>query len=130
MNSSLEGPLARYSKLLPEAGDSRPIAVLKPMDFLYLLHYAPQLRKRLYYVKASEIDFFYAGFENFHRWSAFTYNPGLTAREFVRLAPRSFVLGERGMLPELSHLVRAGGAITSMRVADDEDHFVAELETR
>ena len=133
MNVSLTGPLGKYDKFLPK--DSGPIGILRFNDFLYLLHYAPDLRQRLYYVKESTYDFFDVGFENFHPWSAFTYNRGISPLEFVRLASHSYVIGDFNSavgdphsLPQLSDVVREGGMIEQMIVQDD--HFMVKLRCR
>jgi hypothetical protein len=126
MNVSLKGPLGKYEKFLPK--DSGPIGILRFNDFLYLLHYAPELRQRIYYVKESTHDFFDVGFENFHPWSAFKYNHGITPREFVRLAPQSYAIGDTDSLTQLSNLVQEGGTVQQMIFKDD--HFMVSLRTR
>lgn len=127
MNVSLNGPLSRYTPLLPK--DTRIVGVLKFYDFLYLLHYAPELRSRLYYVEESDRDFFEAGFANFHPWSEFKYNYGVNPKQFVGLAPRSSVIGETYALESLARIVKAGAKVTALRVAEDDDHFVADLQS-
>ena len=130
MNTSLQGPLWRYSDLLPK--DSQPIGVLKFYDFLYLLQYAPDLRPRLYYIKENAHDFFDVGFENFHAWAPYKFNHGLTPGEFVHLAPHTWVLGDDKSFSQLGKLVRAGASIDQLHISAAlfDPHFVAEFETR
>lgn len=128
MNSSLTGPLGRYAELLPKG--AHPIGVIRFYDFLYLIHYAPELRQRIYYVKRTNDDFFDVGFENFHPWAGYKYNHDVSTDEFVRLSSHSYILGviDTEGLRDLSQLVKKGAAIKSMLAIDD--HFIAEMESK
>lgn len=126
MNSSLQGPLEHYELLTSRKSGSGPIVILDPLDFLYLLHYAPALRPRLYYVQGAPNDFAYIGFHNFHPWAPFKFNRELTKQELLALSPQSIVYGRTTFLKELGPLVQAGGIITSMQFANN--HFLAGLQ--
>jgi hypothetical protein len=70
-----------------------PIAVLDPVDFLYLVHYAPELNSRLYYVHPS-IDEALRAFEAFRPWSPVKYNPALTGAQLATRFKRFYVYGD------------------------------------
>lgn len=126
MNSSLAGPLVRYSLLLSEARQGEPILVLWPIEFLYLVNYAPNLAPQLYYVKWSDTDSFYRIFEKFHAWSPVKYNT-LTAEEFFRLTPHFLMFGTDSA-GQMVGVVQNGGNIQSLRMCDG--HFVAHVAMR
>lgn len=130
MNVTLEGPLARYPKLLLQGGDSRPIAVSEPVDYIYLLHYAsPELRSRLYYARRSKNDFFYAALQRSHSFALFPYNKELTPEEFLHLSPHLLVMGRLDDLDELSRLLGPHRTVPSLHLSENKERFIAELET-
>ncbi len=124
MNSGSRGPLTHYSTFLAEAGDSLPIAVLEPQDFLYLINYAPHLIPRLYLVRPSK-DFFYRGFQIFRPWCPMKYNPETTYDAFLPKNADFLVFGA-SQLPELARLNARGGKIKSLTFP--EGRFLAEVE--
>jgi len=126
MNASLRGPLDRYQVLTSAAEDSRPIAVLDPLDYLYLLHYAPGLRSRLYYVQGARNDFAYTGYQDFQQWAPFKFNRVLTKQELLEMSPRWLVYGRTASLAELILLIKPGGTITFPQFSND--HFLADME--
>ncbi len=126
MNSSLGGPLERYNLLTSHSNGSNPIAVLDPLDFLYLVHYAPDLRSRLYYIQGAPNDFAYIGFRNFHAWAPFKFNRELTKKELLALSPHALVYGRTIFLNELVPLAEAGGIINSLQFANH--HFLFDLQ--
>ncbi len=73
-NSSLTGPLSRYSLLLSGARKGERIVVLWPIDFLYLVNYAPELRPQLYYLGWIEGDPFYRLLGSLEPYAPFPYH--------------------------------------------------------
>ncbi|MFL6415290.1 MAG: glycosyltransferase family 39 protein [Bryobacteraceae bacterium] len=131
MNTTPGHPLDRYSMFLSEANRSPlPIGVLTQWDFVYLVHYAPQLVPRLYFVTSSESSFYYRAFRELRPWFPVKYNTQLTFREFGRSAPHSLVYGlyRDDELKALSTIVQAGRTITSFKLTDG--HFLAEVEPK
>lgn len=126
MNSAVAGPLARYQLLLSSPKTSEPIAILDPLDYFYLLHYAPGLRPRIYYIQGPANDAAFMGFRNFQHWAPFKFNRGLTSQELLESFPRSLVYGRTTSLMALASIVRAGGNINSMQFS--ENHFLVDLE--
>ena len=70
-------PLAGFPASFSTAAD-RPVLVLEPLEFLFLVHYAPALRPRLYYANKSATELFYRGFESFLPFCSDRYNPPVT----------------------------------------------------
>lgn len=127
MNMSLSGPLQQYSILMPNGSDSRPIAVLEPLDFLYLVNYAPELRSRLYYVTGSNDDFFAPGFNNLRPWSPIQYNPPLTRDAFLHLQGDYLIYGSN-QASQLAPFIQLGSGIKSLKVSNE--HFVSEMGSK
>lgn len=125
-NSSLAGPLDRYSLLLSAARGGQRIVVFWPIEFLYLVNYAPALRKQLYYLKWSDADSFYRELERFHAFSPFQYNT-MPAQDFLRSTPRFLLFGTNSAT-EMAAAVRAGATIRSLQVSDG--HVLAQAEMK
>ncbi len=126
MNSSLAGPLNRYSLLQSEASKRERIVVLWPIEFLYLVNYAPNLAPQLCYLQRSENDSFYRVFEKFHVWSPVKYTI-MTQEEFLRSTPH-FLLYGTDSVGQLAQVIQAGAKMRSLRVSDG--HFLAEMESK
>ncbi len=126
MNSSLAGPLDRYTLLLSEARahKDQPIAIMSPFDYLYLVNYAPQLIDQIYYVKWSDHDFNYRGQEVFERWSQIHYKMA-TEQEFLRLSPNFMMYGQSS---ELAYNMTRNPNIKITRLKTSNDHFLAEAQ--
>lgn len=127
MNSSLIGPLESYKLLMTRSAGSEPVAVLDPLDFMYLLHYAPELRPRLYYVQSSPSDFFYRGLPVFHAYAPYSFNREVTKTELLRLSSHVLLYGKTAVVDELELLAPAGRMLTAPRFANQ--HFLVELQT-
>jgi hypothetical protein len=117
MNTSLTGPLEHYKLLLTAGSDRLPIAILNPLDFLYLVHYSPELRGRLYYVSNDSHDLFQRGFALIRPWVPFRYNKQLSLDEFERLSPAYFVYGE-SQYEEISEFMVRGDDVNWWQSAD------------
>ncbi len=126
MNISLAGPLEQYSFLQSEASKGERIVVLWPIEFLYLVNYAPKLAPQLYYLQRSENDSFYRVFERFQAWSPVKYTI-MPQDEFLRSTPH-FLLYGTDSVAQLAQMIQAGATMKSVRVSDG--HFLAEMESK
>ncbi|HEX4164461.1 MAG TPA: glycosyltransferase family 39 protein [Bryobacteraceae bacterium] len=120
-------PLNSYPLVTHLDGDSKPIAVLEPTDFLYLLQYAPQLASRLYYIHSSDRDESFRGLRAFRPWSPVKYNPVLAGPQFIRLHPDFYIYSDVLHIEEfyrLSHLA----SIQAFQAR--EQHFLASMQAK
>lgn len=124
MNTSLTGPLSKYSFLFSQVHPGDRVLITWPIDFLYLVNYAPQLAPQMYYIGWSDKDYFARVFRTFRPWSPVKYNivspdeffhPGT---HFILVGPNSasFMVGP----------VACCVTIKSLQTA--ENHFVAQVE--
>ncbi len=74
LNSSLKGPLANYQMVVSAARKGERIVVLWPLDFVYLVKYAPELRSQLYYIGWSDDDVFYRVLDGLHPYVPFQFH--------------------------------------------------------
>lgn len=117
-------PLALNPLLLSD--HSRlPIAVLSPLDFIYLVHYAPLVKPRLYFVAASQSDFTYVGFKRFLRCCPITFNEPATSREFTRSHADYLAYGSPGSFDQIALLGQLGSHLDAIQVR--QSHFLARL---
>ena len=56
LESTPGDPFHEHPLIRSFPNDSAPIAVLNPLEFLYMLQYAPNLASRLYYVHYTDRD--------------------------------------------------------------------------
>lgn len=129
MNTTPGHPLDRYSLLVAEARNSTlPIGILTQWDFVYLVHYAPQLLPRLYFVTSTKDSFFFRAFRDLRPWFPVKYNPQLTIQDFSRLAPKLLVYGlyRDDEMNALSTITESDRVVKSLKTS--EGHFLAEVE--
>ena len=118
-------PLANYPLIRSiTRGDSKPIAMLEPLDFLYLVEYAPELRPRLYYIHSFEADAQFRGLGAFLPWSPVKYNPVLIGRDFVRKYPSLYIYSDVAHLEEFYRLSKLA-SIKSFKAM--EGHFLVSM---
>lgn len=125
-NSSLQGPLGNYKLLLSNARPGEPVLVMWPIEFLYLVNYAPELRSQLYYIGWNQTDSFYRALERFHEWSPFPYHT-VTAEQFFRSTPRFLLFGSDAANQMMGSVVW-GGKMQSLQVSDGR--FTAEFDVK
>jgi hypothetical protein len=120
-------PIANHPLLVKASGGSLPIVVLQGLEFVYLSHYAPDLRSRLYYVGTSVDDFSARGLRNFSRWCPTEFNPIREDKEFVQSFPHFLVYGygDPTVLEQFSELVRLAGGVKTVQVS--KGHYLAEV---
>ncbi len=118
-------PLLLYPLIQSVAKDSKPIAVLEPLDFLYLLKYAPKLTSRLYYVHSFEADASLRGLRAFRQWSPVKYNPVYVGSEFVKLHPDFYIYSDLGHTEDFYRFSRLA-SIKSFKAI--ESHFLATMK--
>ena len=116
-------PLELQQLVTQDREDGRPIAVLNLFDFFYLVHYAPFLTPRLYYVSPEMSDLGYVGYSRFLQFCPVCYNVPQTSRRFVASYPDFLAYGDPKTLYELDVLSRLGARLKS--VAVDKSHFLA-----
>lgn len=111
VNTTVGQPLARYKPLLVETGSDLPIVVAKPMDFLYLVHYAPQLRARLYYIANSTDEPNYRLYRNVREWCHLPYNAPATFGSFLPQHHSFYLWGDPPHLDTVAQLSKQGAHI-------------------
>ncbi len=120
LNTTPGDPLDAYSLLIRGSRNSLPILMLSPIDFLYLVHYAPQLAPRLYYVGQPSTDVFYRGFQLLRTWCPVDrYNRELTPEEFSRAHPDYLVYGIKG-IGRVQDVITPGTQVTSFASSNTE----------
>ena len=125
LSTTVGRPLETYPFIGQLSRDTKPIAVLEPLDFLYLLQYAPQLTPRLYYIHSSERDESLKGLRAFRRWSPVKYNPVLLGPDFVRLHPDFYIYSDLVHIEEFHRLCRLA-AVESFQAQGK--HFLAHMD--
>lgn len=123
-NVSLAGPMENYSLLRSAPHNDEPIIVFWPIEFLYVVNYAPDLTPRLYYVGWNDEDSFYRLLSAFQAWSPVKYNT-MKADDFFRRFPR-FLLYAPDSIDQLAWLNKTGASISFVRA--DDGHYLADLE--
>ncbi len=113
-------------RLLHEHPTALPIAVLSGFDFIYLVHYAPALKRQLYYVAPSTSDFAYVGFERLLQCCDIRYNTPSTDNDFVRAHTDFLVYGNPTDFNQIARLNTLGARMKSVSV--NEGHFLAEVD--
>ncbi len=124
LDTTPDQPLAMHPLLTTEQFNL-PVAVLNPFDFIYLVHYDPSLKNRLYLVAASRSEFVYSGFRRLLECVPISFNPPLTVREFSQQYADSLVYGDPGHPEQVALLGQFGLRINSLTVV--KDHFLAHL---
>ncbi len=120
-------PLA-LNQLILSDHSQLPIAALSPLDFIYLVHYAPDIKRRLYFVAPSDNDFTYAGFKRLlDCCGVVSFNAPLTSREFVLSHPEYLAYGSPGDFNQIALLGHFGSHLDSIQV--QEGHFLAHLSS-
>jgi hypothetical protein len=127
MNTGIENPLEHYSLLLSGSGKPLPIAILEPMDFLYLVNYAPGLAPRLYYINTQRDDFFVRSYANFRSLSPVRYNAQITSAELRQEYSHFYVFGGR-QIEELPEFLKDGAEIKSLKMS--KARFLAEVQVK
>ncbi len=117
-------PLALNPLLLSDHSQL-PIAVLSPLDFLYLVHYAPLIEPRLYFVAPSPSDFTYVAFKRLLRCCAITFNEPATDREFTRSHADYLAYGSPGDFNQIALLGQLGSHLDAIQV--QQSHFLARF---
>jgi len=123
-------PLDIHPLLASQAGGSLsngslPIGVPLALDFLYLVHYSPELAPRLYLINPSADDFTIRGFRRVYKWIPVKYDHLLTDREFLRLSPHSLIYCDALSIRSLFGLVKEG--VTIQSVKESGRHYLAEI---
>lgn len=126
-NSSLNGALANYQMLVSEAKKGERIIVMWPMDFLYLVNYAPQLRAQLYYIAWDHQDVFYRILDRVHQYAPFQYHT-MTADQFYA-SRADFMFFGLPADPGQLHVVGAAD-IELKSLKFSHDRFLADVSLR
>jgi hypothetical protein len=117
-------PLAQH-ELLEADRSNLPVAVLSALDFVYLVHYAPGLKGRLYFVAPSPDDFTYVGFQRFLRYASIAFNQPATYEQFGQAHPVYLAYGDPSNFDQISLLARMSSRIESIKV--NGGHFLVRL---
>ncbi len=104
---------------------SVPITVLHPLDFLYLLQYAPDLAPRLYFLHSSEQDLSFRALREFLPWSPVKYNQVALGSSFAASHKTFYVYSDVGHLEEFYRITR----FLNIRLFKaEEQHFLAKVQ--
>ncbi len=122
LNSSLKRPLANYEMVLAAAKKGERIVVLWPMDFLYLVNYAPELRSQLYYIGWNDDDVFYRILVRLHPYVSFQYHT-VTPNEFYA-SRNTFMFFGVASDPGQLHVIAGGIILKSLQFSNGR--FLAE----
>ncbi|MBV8865796.1 MAG: glycosyltransferase family 39 protein [Acidobacteriaceae bacterium] len=117
-------PLA-LNQLLVSDHTGLPVAVLSPLDFLYLVHYAPDLKPKLYFVASSQSDFTDAAFRRFLQCCPIVFNEPATYLQFARSHTDYLAYGSPGDFNQIALLGQLGGRLASLQV--QQAHFLAHF---
>ena len=124
LDTTPEQPFALNPLLLSDHSQL-PIAVLSPLDFIYLVHYAPLIKPRLYFVAPSPSDFTYVAFKRFLRCCTITFNEPATDREFTRSHAEYLAYGSPGDFNQIALLGQLGSHLDAIQVR--QSHFLAHF---
>jgi len=124
LNTTPGQPLARHMLLAAERSNL-PIGVSSPLDFVYLVHYAPSLRERLFFVAADGSDFAYAGFGRFLRSCKIQFNSPVLYNQFERSHGEYLLYGSFLQANEMALL--ASSKSHALSTAVEADHFLARF---
>jgi hypothetical protein len=123
-------PLLRHPLIEHQASKgAEPIAVLSPVDFLYLLHYAPELASRLYYVHSSNRDEAFRVYDAFCGWSPVKYNPPLTGVQLTRQF-RKFYIYSDVYNPGIGSFQMISRLADIQSFWSSGDYFLARMQTK
>jgi hypothetical protein len=117
--------LDRYSMLTSELRASIPVAVSSPMDFLYLVNYAPDSASQIYYIDESDQDFFVRVFRDLEPWFPVKYNQPIGVAEFLRRFPEFLMYGEHHEGNDLFQTLNRDHKIRSW--TNDPGHYLIRL---
>ena len=117
-------PLESQSLVTPLRNSATPIAVLGPLDFLFLVQYAPDLRPNWYYVHPTDTDAILRGLRAFRQSSPVKFNPVFFARDFAQSHSSFYVYADTGHLADFYRLCHFG-QIQSFQATDD--HLLAKI---
>jgi hypothetical protein len=120
-------PLAMHP-LLASDKSALPVAVIHPFEYLYLAHYAPAVRSRLYYVAASADDYDYAAFPRFFHCCARISNDPVLLSQFVREHQEYLVYGFAHDPSRIAALAAPGSCVES--IVFRGEHFLAKMIRR
>jgi hypothetical protein len=126
MDTTPGRPLDAYSVLTAVDTSPLPVAVVDPPQFLYLVHYDPQLARHLYYASSSKDELFYRLYKAMREFCPLHYDRELTFDELLSQAKHFYVTGETGYLFELRTLMERGGKVQSLRFGGAQ--FLAEIQ--
>jgi hypothetical protein len=122
-NISMAGPLENYQMLMSAAKSGKRVIVLWPMDFMYLVNYAAEIRPQLYYVGWSDRDPLFRVLERMHEYVPFPYHT-VTKREFYA-TPADFLVF--GIISDITQLQPLTGAPPPKSLHFSNGRYLAEM---
>jgi Dolichyl-phosphate-mannose-protein mannosyltransferase len=125
LNTTPGQPLDMYP-LLTSLRTNSPIAILNPLDFIYLVHYDPGLKDQLYFATASRADFTFFGFQRFRECAHIDFQTPLTFSDIAKAKTPFWVYGDTGNFDQIAVFGEVGVHIKSIVV--NKSHFLARLE--
>lgn len=118
-------PLRHFDLLVKNAGDTRPVAILWTLDFLYLTYYAPKLLPHLHYVSCSEDPESIRAIHVVREWTRGKYNRESTCGEFIASHPDFIVYGYMGSDP--LKMIELGAELKSFKMDVQSGKFLSQM---
>ncbi len=110
--------LATRRWMIAQTGTSLPIVIASQMDFLYLVHYWPEAKPRLYTVSTSTRELAYRLYTAVGQYCHVGYNSPETYDQFLPAHKDFFVFGDANTTPVLAYLTKRGATFEDLRFQD------------
>ena len=121
-------PMELYSKVLADSPPDKPLAIRSILEFLYIYHYAPEARARLYPISVDRREPAYRLNKAVREWCRVDFNPEKQLDDFIS-EHRDFYF--YGTVPDfllLNNLFkRPGVTITSFK-REENSHFLLHVK--
>lgn len=125
VSGSPGNPLSTDPLLADQQNGDLPIDILDPLQYLYYVHYAPNLSKRLFCALPSRDDISYRVLQSLRQSCGITLNRELTYSEFREAHSDFLVYGDFRVLDQLRLLVGKGQEKSPLVVSGS--HFMTEV---
>ena len=126
IDTTVGDPLASRRWMMTHVDDSLPIVVAFQLDFLYLVHYWPAAKERLYSISTSTHELQYRLYTAVEKYCHVGYHMPQTYDEFIPSHTDFFVYGDASVTPVLGYLKNKGAAFEALRF-DDFGNFLVKV---
>jgi len=118
-------PLAGDPLLAGQKNGDLPIDILNPLQYLYYVHYAPSLSKRLFCALPSRDNISYRILRSLREKCGVKFNREVTYSEFRDSHSEFLIYGDTGLLDQLPSLEGTGRQKEPLVVSGN--HFITEV---